>query len=295
MVLFNDMDGYKKPTVFGKIMKWGFRILIVVICLFLFFIGSLNLLQGTGDAQRNGLASAIGELSSSKVDIGILQTFKLFPQLIIDAQNIRFEEFETGKPKVLLDDFHFEGPGSVVFTKSSIFNDIRLLNMRFLQNGLTALSVDRADVKQIDEDQNHLSVTGTFGDESYELMMPLESWVSKRDDNRYFKFQDGFPFVFKMADTNIQGALVANDDGQMIVFAKGTFAGEKTECVLAKPETLWLGLNLNDFYMVESDSNIVTGQTQVRPNAGIVILGDETADMEKVTYDFSAIDEACKP
>ncbi len=295
MVLFNDMEGYKKPTVFGRIMKWAFRILIVIVCLILFFIGSLNLLQGTGEAQRNGLASAIGDLSGTNVDIGILQTFKLFPQLILDAQNIRFEDRVTGEPKVFLDDFHFEGPGSVVFTKSSIFNDIRLLNMRFLQNGLSALTVDRADVKQIDEEQYHLSVVGIYGDETYELMMPLESWVSRRDDNRYFKFQEGFPFVFKMGDTDVQGALVANDDGQMIVFAKGVLVGEGAPCILAKPETLWMGLNLNDFYMVGNDKVITTGQTQIRPDAGIVILGDEVADPEKITYDFSAIDEVCKP
>jgi hypothetical protein len=292
MVLFNDMEEYKKPSKFGRIMKWAFRILIVLICLALFFIGSLNLLQGTGEAQRNGLSSALGELTRMKADIGRLQTFELFPHLIIEAADIRFEDRETAKPKILIENISFTGPGSIIFTKNNIFNAMTIENMRFLKNGLTSLSIDRVFIEE-SEEENFLQAIGNLDGESFTAMMPLESWVSKRDGNRYFKFKEGFPFLFKMSDTDIQGALVANDDGNMIVFAKGQFAGEQASCILAKPETAWLGLNLNDFYMKTTGGNTITGQAQVRPEAGIVLLGDEVANIESLGYDFSQIDEAC--
>lgn len=295
MVLFNDMEEYKKPTLFGRIMKWAFRLLIVLICLVLFFVGSLNLLQGTGEPQRNGLASALGELIGMNAEIGSLESFELFPQLIIDARNIRFEDKETSKPQILLSDFHFSGPGSIVFTKSNIFNEVMLDNLRFLNNGVTSLSVDRAEVKEEGDEHNYFHFSGNYGGEPFDVMMPLESWISKRNDKRYFKFQDGFPFVLKMADTDIQGAIVADSNNKMVLFAKGVFAAERTPCLLAKPETVWVGLNLNDFYMKTENGHTVTGQAQIRPEAGIVLLGDETTNISALNYNFEQIDEACKP
>ena len=73
----------------------------------LFFIGSLHLLQDTGEPQQNGLASAFSQLTGLNVEIGTLNEFELFPYLKVDFENVTLKAPDTGNIQGRVANFQF--------------------------------------------------------------------------------------------------------------------------------------------------------------------------------------------
>ena len=214
MVLFNDTEPPKQPTVFSKTIKWVFRFVILGIVLVLFFIGSLHLLQGSGDTQRNGLQQALSELTNTIADIKVLNDFQLFPQLVVDASGIVLKDRETADLIMRMRGMRFAAPGSVVFSYDAVVNDLYIENMSLYRNGLPAVTVDTARIEKNQSDQTaELLVDGEDREGSWRYSMPINYFKGTGEAYDYFELPEKKYFEFEKANgTSINGHFFSHEE-----------------------------------------------------------------------------------
>jgi len=214
MVLFNDTEPPKQPTAFSKTIKWVFRFVILGIILVLFFIGSLHLLQGSGDTQRNGLQQALSELTNTTADIKVLNDFQLFPQLVVDASGIVLKDKETADLIMRMRGMRFAAPGSVVFSYDAVVNDLYIENMSLYRNGLPAVTVDTARIEKNQSDQTaELMVEGADREGNWSYSMPVTYFKGTGEAYDYFELSGEKYFEFEKENgTSINGHFLSHEE-----------------------------------------------------------------------------------
>ncbi len=77
----------KKPV--SPLTKWILGILIAVCVVLGLALAGVSMLSGTSESHRRGLEQAISNAFRTKIEITTLNTFNVFPQFLIDANDIQ--------------------------------------------------------------------------------------------------------------------------------------------------------------------------------------------------------------
>ena len=244
MALFNDTSAPKEPTLTGNIIKWLFRLTLVAICALLFFIGSLHLLQDTGEPQQNGLASAFSQLTGLNVEIGTLNEFELFPYLKVDFENVTLKASDTGNIQGRIANFQFQGPGSLVFTRKNAFHKINVQDAAFFENGFAALQIKEGGISDEEGQVPQLQMQGRLGERALSANIPLDK--TEGSSPTLYRLKDGIPFKLKVGDSDIDGAVLQDEERGLLAFLKGQFQNQNMKCVIGVLQTSWMKTEVSD-------------------------------------------------
>lgn len=124
MIILPEED--RKPS---RILKWTFRLLMAFVVLFCTFLFMLNILSGTSEAHRRGLEQAMSDVFKSHVTIGQLKTFNLFPQFVIEMQDVRGQR--PGEGAFRIEDIMLAFSFSDLLFKRNNIEDVRIKNLEF--------------------------------------------------------------------------------------------------------------------------------------------------------------------
>lgn len=201
MVLFNDTLPPKPPTLIGKCLTWALRLVLLIIVLFGFFVGSLNLLQGTGDTQKSGLEKTINALTNRSTNITKLIKFELFPELHVAFKGVKNGLFSDRYASVY--SFKLRAPGSSLFNQSGVIREIDIQHLKFIEDGNLIHHIEQVYIDAEDKQNQKLII---------EFIKPKDLSVTiGLTGTTNLKIAKDAPFSVTWNDNSLHGYLT--DDG----------------------------------------------------------------------------------
>jgi len=261
MVLFNDTQPPKPPTVFSKCLKWVFRLVLVAMALILLIIGCLNLLQGNGETQKRGIERSIQGFTGKTTNITELKIFQLFPELHIAMKGVHSGLFS--KEKIRVYDFDIRAPGISIFKQDGTFRDINIQDISFSKDNAIVRAI--TSVRVIDEAglQNtsapHLLIE-VSEPSPLQIQLGLDIIGANVQGNRDYRLKPSFPFSITLDQGTLSGHIL--DGG----FITGTAALSKShfglpagdiECFFGKLSFEQQSINISNLWVKTQSSNLV--------------------------------------
>lgn len=226
----------RKPS---RVLKWTFRLLMGCIVLFCLFLFMLKILSGTSESHRRGLEQAMSDIFKSKVTIGTLKTFNIFPQFLIEMDHLRAQGvggmvFDAASVRLA---FSF---GDIFFKRDNL-EDILITNLAFApgvigEEGLLLESVRIEPESALKQPAVHMQ--GLYGSRPFVVDFGIKQ-VAGVGRPRYeipqknpFRIVSGpfqFSAVYQLDSSNQpsmeQAVLTLNDkqiaDGRVVVLRDG--------------------------------------------------------------------------
>ncbi|MGE4313481.1 MAG: hypothetical protein AB7E85_04330 [Pseudobdellovibrionaceae bacterium] len=297
MVLFNDTEPKSAPTLFGTIVKWLFRLVLILVCFIAFFIGALNLLHGKGEAQRRGLEGALADVTGLQTEIGALNEFKLFPRLIVDVSDVTLSD-PNGRGLVAhIDYMRFAAPGVIVLTRSNRFSNLEMSHLVFFENGLPALDIGKVAPKTDPETKKtKLVMEGEVKkSEPFNLSTALDTLVAGKDENALYAFATRLPFTLDQGKDSFAGKLYAGPNGFVLSGAGHFDANDKEKvdvaCLMADLSVKAFTVQLANLIMVDAKDAVARGKGTYDPATGWSFYLDPTPEIQAAPLDADELDQ----
>ncbi len=217
MVLFNDTLPPKPKTLFSKCLTWAIRIVLLVIGLFILFVGCLNLLQGKGEAQKGGIEKTLSRVTGKETHIAQLNNFTLFPEIVFDMKGIKNGLFSD--TQITVQDFLFRAPGVLLVHRNGVFRDINIKHINFMKDNQAVRSIDSIEV--VDEESLPPYISIQFSRPSpLELRLDIEPLATNARGQQDYKIKKSSPFSFHWEDKTLSGRLFT-ENGKYYITGSG--------------------------------------------------------------------------
>lgn len=263
MVLFNDTQPEKPKSLFRQCLKWTFRILLFLIVIILVCIGCLNMLQGTGQTQKNGIQKTIESFTGKQTQIRKLEAFQFFPEF-----HVAFKGLENGlfsEKQIKAYSVNVRAPGAMVFTRNGLFRELEIHHLEFLKDSEIIHHIENVSI--VPEPKTEPKTGSQAGTESAPPSARLVINFNKPQDLKItftlsngpdYKFSKDAPFVITWPEGRIEGHLMNNDNTRFVTGKAslnaplGTLPVGNIECFFAELSMYDYKLAIHDLWAVAS-------------------------------------------
>lgn len=152
---------------------WIIRILLTVIILTGLMLGTLNLLEGTGESQKHGVEQIFGGATHGNATIGQLNKMTLFPQINIDASDVTINNF-LGKGTVTAERIMFSFNLLDLILNRKRINALDMEYLTISPGLLNTLPFDLDYVRITPEPQPFVEANGTYNQVPFALKTGME-------------------------------------------------------------------------------------------------------------------------
>lgn len=198
----------------SPILKWIFRILMIVVIMGALMMFALNILSGTSDAHRRGLEQALSDIFKTSVTIGTLKEFNIFPLFNIEMQDVRAPYGSSGgevrAERVVLVFRFFD----LLFGRDLI-KDLQISNLTMTPDiiGAYGLRIESAGIVPPKAKGDHpaFELKGEYGDLPVKGSLVLEMIGGVQP---VYRIVNDIPAHMMFGKLGVSGKFVQNDKGE---------------------------------------------------------------------------------
>lgn len=185
--------------------KWIIRLLLTLIALFGLIFGGLNMLSGTGDAQKGGLEDAFGKALGATVHFDRLEAFNILPQFTVEISGFH-ASYPSGEGDIDADHVAFSFNLLDLILKKRTINRFEIENANIHKGGWFDKEVIVENTELLAKENNSMSglaMRGKYGDRPLTFNVSLEQKINSVPPS--FFFGENNQFELAIGSTHVKG------------------------------------------------------------------------------------------